>query len=189
MYQSYNLLAATMIAKIRNIKLKHTILVSFLFLFPLQPNIATEQPNDEDNIIKKVTKKILGEKGSYLFGFRGNIIDWISTSTYNYYTDHNLRKTGWYHGKFYIYGGIKFKITKNLFLDVYYSFLKLIPFYIIDLFIFCGLGDILKILISFITISINIRINKNFYLSISPIHYILFKLIELRKYAYFRATS
>ncbi len=188
MYQSYNLLAATMIAKIRNIKLKHTILVSFLFLFSLQPNIATEQPNDENNIIKTVTKKILGENG-YLLGFRGNIIDWICTSVYNHYTKHNSRKAGWYHGKFYIYGGIKFKITKNLYLDVYYSLLKLIPFWIIDVKIISPkMADLF--FYSLLTISINIRINKSFYLSISPIHYIGYKIIDLNHTIYyFHASS
>ena len=60
--------ATTMIAKIRNIKLKHTILVAFLLLSLLShfKNIATEQSNDENNIIKNVTKKILGKSG-YLF--------------------------------------------------------------------------------------------------------------------------
>ena len=144
--------ATTMIAKIRNIKLKHTILVAFLLLSLLShfKNIATEQSNDENNIIKNVTKKILGKSG-YLLGIRGNIIDWICTSVYNHYTEHNSRKAGWYHGKFYIYGGIKIKITKKVYLDVYYSLL--------------------------------IRINKKFYLAISPIHYILWKCIELGIYA------
>ena len=171
-----------MIAKIRNIKLKKIILVGFLFLFSLQPNVATEQPNDETSYIKTVTKKIIGEHG-FLLGFRGNVIDWICTSVYNHYTKHNEKNTGLYHGRFFVYGGIKIKITKNVYLDVYYSFLKVIPFYIIDLFIFCGRGDVLMILISFITISINIRIYKNFYLSISPIHYILYKRIEVEVYA------
>ena len=121
--------------KLRNIKLKHTILVAFIFLFSLHPNIATDNPNDENNIIKTVTEKILGELG-YLCGFRGNIIDWIGTSIYNHYTKHRLRKAGWYHGKFYIYGGKKIEITTNVYLDVYYSFLKLIPFFIIDIFIY-----------------------------------------------------
>ena len=66
MYQSYDLLATTMIAKIRNIKLKKTILVEFLFLFSLQPNVATEQPNDETSYIKTVTKKIIGGNGFFL---------------------------------------------------------------------------------------------------------------------------
>ena len=57
-----------MIAKIRNIKLKKIILVGFLFLFSLQPNVATEQPNDETSYIKTVTKKIIGEHG-FLLGF------------------------------------------------------------------------------------------------------------------------
>ena len=55
-----------MIAKIRNIKLKKTILVEFLFLFSLQPNVATEQPNDETSYIKTVTKKIIGGNGFFL---------------------------------------------------------------------------------------------------------------------------
>lgn len=171
-----------------SIKLKKIILVGFIFLFTLQPNIATEQHNDETSYIKTVTEKILGEKGGYLFGFRGNVIDWICTSVYNHYTEHNLRKTGWYHGKFYIYGGIKFKITKNLYLDVYYSLLKLITFWIIDVKIISQ-----RMLeywcVSLLTISINIRINKNFYLSISPIHYILCKWIELQADAFYARTS
>lgn len=173
MYQSYDLLAATIIAKIRNIKLKHTILVSFIFLFSLHPNEARE--NHNNNIIKTVTEKILGEVG-FLFGFSGNIIDWICTSTYNHYTEHNLREAGWYHGKFFIYGGRKFEITKNVYLDVYYSFLKLIPFFIIDVNIYGGWRYLLT-LYAFITISINIRIYKNFYLAIAPIHYILYKIM------------
>ena len=174
--------------KLPNIKLKHTILRSFLLLsiFSSVKNIAIgtriNTVNHENNIIKNVTKILLGENG-FLFGFRGNVIDWICTSIYNHYTEHNLRKAGFYHGRFFVYGGIKIKITKNVYLDVYYSFLKVIPFYIIDLFIFCGRGDVLMILISFITISINIRIYKNFYLSISPIHYILYKRIEVEVYA------
>lgn len=176
MYQSYYLLATTMIAKIRNIKLKKIILVGFLFLFSLQPNVATEQPNDETSYIKTVTEKILGENG-FLFGFRGNIIDWICTSIYNHYTKHNLRKSGLYHGKFFVYGGIKIKITTNVYLDVYYSLLKVIPFWIIDVKIISP-NMALLFLFSFLTFSINIRINKNFYLSISPIHYIFYKWIE-----------
>ena len=161
MYQPYDLLSATMIAKTHNIKLEKIILVGFIFLFPLQPNVATEQPNDETSYIK-VTKFLLGENG-YLFGFRGNIIDWIGTSIYNHYTKHNSRKTGLYHGKYFIYGGIKINITKNVYLDVYYSLLKLIPFYIIDVKIISQ-----RMLdywyVSLLTISINIRINKKFYI-------------------------
>ena len=176
MYQSYDLLAVTMIAKIRNIKLKKIILVGFLFLFSLQPNVATEQPNDETSYIKTVTEKILGKNG-FLLGFKGNIIDWGCTSVYNHYTKHNLRKSGLYHGKFFVYGGIKIKITTNVYLDVYYSLLKVIPFWIIDVKIISpNMAQLF--LFSFLTFSINIRINKNFYLSISPIHYILFKWIE-----------
>ena len=176
--------ATTMIAKIRNIKLKHTILVAFLLLSLLShfKNIATEQSNDENNIIKNVTKKILGKSG-YLLGIRGNIIDWICTSVYNHYTEHNSRKAGWYHGKFYIYGGIKIKITKKVYLDVYYSLLKLIPSLFFDGFIYNCQYLPLLIPVSFLTFSINIRINKKFYLAISPIHYILWKCIELGIYA------
>ena len=184
MYQSYDLLAATMIAKIRNIKLKHTILVVFLFLLSLQPNVATEQPNDETSYIKTVTKKIIGENG-FLLGFRGNIIDWIGTSIYNHYTKHNLRKAGLYRGQFSIYGGLKIKITKNIYLDIYYSLLKLLPFLFFDGFIYNCQYLPLLIPVSFLTFSINIRINKNFYLSISPIHYILWKCIESGIYAYY----
>ena len=173
--------------KLRNIKLKHTILVAFIFLFSLHPNEATDNPNDENNIIKTVTKKILGGNG-YLFGFRGNIIDWIGTSIYNHYTKHNLKETGWYHGKFYIYGGEKIKITKNLYLDVYYSLLKIIPFWIIDVKIISQ-RMLEYFFVSLLTISINIRINKNFYLSISPIHYILCKWIELQADAFYARTS
>ena len=171
--------------KPRSINLKNITLVPFLLFYVLAPfkniatssdNVDTEQSNDDTSYIKTVTEKILGELG-YLCGFRGNIIDWICTSTYNYYTDHNLRKTGWYHGRFYIYGGIKIKITKNLFLDVYYSFLKLIPFYIIDVNIYGGYMYILT-LFAFITISINIRIYKNFYLSIAPMSWIGYKILD-----------
>ena len=182
--------------KLRNIKLKHTILVSFLLysLFFSVKNIAIgtriaadEHENNITKTIKTVTEKILGENG-YLFGFRGNIIDWIGTSIYNHYTKHNLRETGWYHGKFYIYGGGKIKITKNLYLDVYYSLLKLITFWIIDVKIISQ-----RMLeywcVSLLTISINIRINKIFYLSISPIHYILCKWIELQATAFYARTS
>ena len=187
MYQSYDLLAATMIAKIRNIELKHTILVGFIFLFSLHPNEATDNPNDETSYIKTVTKFLLGKNG-FLFGFRGNIIDWIGTSIYNHYTKHNSRKAGWYHGRFFVYGGIKIKITKNVYLDIYYSFLKFIPFWIIDVKIISQ-----RMLdywyISLLTISINIRINKNFYLSISPIHYIIYKIFELQSYAFYARTS
>ena len=176
-----------MIANLRNIKLKKIILVGFIFLFSLQPNVATEQPNDENNTIKNITEKILGENG-YLFEFRGNIIDWIGTSIYNHYTKHNLRKTGWYHGKYFIYGGIKINITKNVYLDVYYSLLKFIPFWIIDVKIISQ-----RMLdywyVSLLTISINIRINKKFYLSISPIHYIIFKYFEVTANAFYARTS
>ena len=184
MYQSYDLLAVTMIAKIRNIKLKKIILVGFLFLFSLQPNVATEQPNDETSYIKTVTKKIIGKYG-FLLGFRGNIIDWIGTSIYNHYTKHNLRKTGWYRGQFYIYGGIKIKITKKVYLDVYYSLLKLLPFLFFDGFIYNCKYLPLLIPVSFLTFSINIRVYKDFYLSISPIHYIIWKCIESGTYAYY----
>ena len=173
-----------MIAKIRNIKLKKTILVGFLFLFSLQPNVATEQPNDETSYIKTVTKKIIGKYG-FLLGFRGNIIDWIGTSIYNHYTKHNLRKTGWYRGQFYIYGGIKIKITKKVYLDVYYSLLKLLPFLFFDGFIYNCQYLPLLIPVSFLTFSINIHINKDFYLSISPIHYIIWKIIELGVLGYY----
>ena len=70
----------------RNIKLKKTIFVAFVFLFSLHPNVARE--NHNNNIIKTVTEKILGKNG-FLFGFRGNIIDWVCTSVYNHYTKHN----------------------------------------------------------------------------------------------------
>ena len=186
MYQSYDLLSATMIAKTHNIKLKKIILVGFIFLFPLQPNVATEQHNDETSYIKTVTEKILGKDG-YLCGFRGNIIDWICTSIYNHYTKHNSRRAGWYHGKFYIYGGRKIEITKNVYLDVYYSFLKLIPFLIIDVKIIRPeMAD--RYYISFFTFSINIRIYKNFYLAISPIYYIYSKIIELSHILYYHAS-
>ena len=184
MYQSYDLLATTMIAKIRNIKLKKIILVGFLLfsLLSTTKNIATYNPNNT-KLAKTVTEKILGENG-FLFGFRGNIIDWIGTSIYNHYTKHNLRKSGLYHGKFFVYGGIKIKITTNVYLDVYYSLLKVIPFWIIDVKIISpNMAQLF--LFSFLTFSINIRINKNFYLSISPIHYILYKWIELEIYAYY----
>ena len=88
--------------KLRNIKLKHTILGSFLLLsiFSSVKNIAIgtriNTVNHENNIIKNVTKILLGENG-FLFGFRGNVIDWICTSIYNHYTEHNLRKAGFYH--------------------------------------------------------------------------------------------
>ena len=179
--------------KPRSINLKNITLVPFLLFYVLAPfkniatssdNVDTEQSNDDTSYIKTVTEKILGELG-YLCGFRGNIIDWICTSTYNYYTDHNLRKTGWYHGRFYIYGGIKIKITKNLFLDVYYSLLKLIPSLFFDGFIYNCQYLPLLIPVSFFTFSINIRVYKNFYLSISPIHYILWKCIESGTYAYY----
>ena len=172
----------------RNIKLKHTILVSFVFLFSLHPNVARENHNNKINLIKTITKIMLGSNG-FLIGFRGNIIDWIGTSVYNHYTKHNERESWRYHGKSSVYGGIKINITKNVYLDIYYSLLKLIPFFIIDVAIYNNQYVFPLILVSFLTFSINIRINKNFYLAISPIHYILFKLIELRKYGFFARTS
>ena len=177
--------------KPRSINLKNITLVPFLLFYVLatfkniatsSDNVDTEQSNDETSYIKTVTEKILGENG-FLFGFKGNIIDWICTSVYNHYTKHNLRKSGLYHGKFFVYGGIKIKITTNVYLDVYYSLLKVIPFWIIDVKIISpNMAQVF--LFSFLTFSINIRINKNFYLSISPIHYILYKWIELEVYAY-----
>ena len=176
--QNYNM------PKIRNIKLKHTILVAFLLLSIFlsvkniatsSDNIATEQPNNETSYIKTVTEKILGEVG-YLCGFRGNIIDWICTSIYNHYTEHDLRKEGWYNGKFYIYGGRKFEITKNVYLDVYYSLLKLIPFFIFDVIICDHMYH--HALVSLLTININIHIYKNFYLAIAPISWIGYKIID-----------
>ena len=161
------------------------MLVSFLLLsiFFSVKNIAigtgVDTDEHENNIIKKVTEKILGELG-YLCGFRGNFIDWIGTSIYNHYTKHNLRKTGWYNGKFYIYGGRKFEITKNVYLDVYYSFLKLIPFFIIDIFIYKFILAVT--LFAFITISINIRIYKNFYLAIAPMSWIGYKILDFLVY-------
>ena len=164
------------------------MLVSFLLLsiFFSVKNIAIgtriaadEHENNITKTIKTVTEKILGKNG-YLFGFRGNIIDWIGTSIYNHYTKHNLRETGWYHGKFYIYGGGKIKITKNLYLDVYYSFLKLIPFFIIDIFIYKFILAVT--LFAFITISINIRIYKNFYLAIAPMSWIGYKILDFLIY-------
>ena len=140
--------------------------------------------NHENNIIKNVTKILLGENG-FLFGFRGNVIDWICTSIYNHYTEHNLRKAGFYHGRFFVYGGIKIKITKNIYLDIYYSLLKLLPFLFFDGFIYNCQYLPLLIPVSFFTFSINIRVYKNFYLSISPIHYILWKCIESGTYAYY----
>ena len=173
-----------MIAKIRNIKLKKTILVGFLFLFSLHPNVATEQPNDETSYIKTVTKKIIGSDCFFL-GFRGNIIDWGCTSVYNHYTKHNEKNTGLYRGQFSIYGGLKIKITKNIYLDIYYSLLKLLPYLFFDGFIYNFQYLIPLIPVSFLTFSINIRVYKDFYLSISPIHYIIWKCIEAGTYAYY----
>lgn len=164
------------------------MLVSFLLLsiFFSVKNIAigtgVDTDEHENNIIKTiktVTEKILGGNG-YLCGFRGNIIDWIGTSIYNHYTKHRLRKAGWYNGKFYIYGGKKIEITKNVYLDIYYSFLKLIPFFIIDIFIYKFILAVT--LFAFITISINIRIYKNFYLAIAPMSWIGYKILDFLVY-------
>lgn len=172
----------------RNIKLKKIIFVAFVFLFSLHPNVARENHNNKINLIKTVTKKIIGRDGLF-FGFRGNIIDWGCTSVYNHYTKHNEKNTGLYRGQFSIYGGLKIKITKNIYLDIYYSLLKLLSLLFFDGFIYNCQYLIPLIPVSFLTFSINIRVYKNFYLAISPIHYILLKLIELRKYGFFARTS
>ena len=143
---------------------------------------AAYNPN-KTSLTETIIINIVGREG-YLLGVKGNIIDWIGTSIYNYHTKHNKRKSGLYLNKFLLYGGLKIKITENLYLDVYYSFLKLIPYYIIDVFIL-NTNSLFLAFVSFLTFSINIRIYKKFYLSISPIHLIIYKILELKAHMFY----
>ncbi len=206
--------------KPRNIKLKHTILVSFLLLSLLFPtkNIATNYDRNWDSIyvitsyntnienrniwylvVLRTDTHKLGEIRRMLneHGKLGNcrfiysllfIAGSIYTSLYNYLTEHNKRKQGWYRSKFLVYFGIKKNITKNFHLDLYFSLLSLCA----NLFVyyiftkgFLSLDftkEVLPFIILILSLDINIYIYKNFYFCLKPMSFIRICFLHIKRY-------
>lgn len=105
------------------------------------------------------------------------IVDSTCISLYNYFTEHNKRKSKLYLHKFLLYTGIKINITKNFYLDLYFSLLKSS----LPLFLFFKFGDVGYLLRS-IQLCINIRIYKNFYLSFNPMPFINIGLLHISSF-------
>ena len=104
------------------------------------------------------------------------IIGSISTSLYNYFTGHNKKKNGWYFSKFPIYFGIKKNFTKSFQQDLYFSlftFFLYLPAYLLT-------GNLIPLLLGTIYYDINIRIYKNFYLSLSPKYFIFIGILHIQ---------
>ena len=103
------------------------------------------------------------------------IVDSTCISLYNYFTGHNKRKSKWYLHKFFFYTGRKINITKNFYLDLYFSLLK----FPVHLFFFLIRRDVKNLLVNTIQLYINIRIYKNFYLSFNLIGAIQVLLVHI----------
>ncbi len=101
----------------------------------------------------------------------------IYISLYNYLTEHNKRKQGWYHSKFLVYFGIKKNITKNFHLDLYFSLLNFCANLVEYLFL---TEDLLFLIFKIISPNINIRIYKNFYFCLNPMSFILIGLLHIK---------
>lgn len=111
----------------------------------------------------------------------------IYTSLYNYFTEHNKRKNGWYRSKFFVYFGGKTNITKNFHLDLYFSLLNLCAnlfvYYILNegfLYVKFTKED-LPFIILILSFDINIRIHKNFYFCLKPMSLIRIYLLHNRR--------
>ena len=111
----------------------------------------------------------------------------IYTSLYNYFTEHNKRKKGWYRSKFYVYFGEKINITKNFHLDLYFSLLNLCA----NLFVYYILTkgflslnftkEDLPFIICILSLDINICIYKNFYFCLKPMSFFRIYLLHNRR--------
>ena len=214
--QNYNMI------KPRNIKLKHTILVSFLLLSLLSPtkNIAANHDrNGDTNYIITIynanipidswlasTNHVVLRTDTYMLhnissmlnvhGKLGNcrfiysllfITGSIYTSLYNYFTEHNKKKEGWFRSKFFVYFGIKTNITKNFHLDLYFSLLNLCANLFVYYILIKGFLSLkftkedLPFIILILSLDINIRIHKNFYFCFKPMSLIRIYLLHNRR--------
>ena len=214
--QNYNM------TKLRNIKLKHTILVAFLLfslLSPLKNIAANHDRNGNTNYVITIynadipedswlasTNPIVLKTDTYTFHnissmlkeYRklGNcrfdysllfITGSIYTSLYNYFTEHNKRKKGWYRSKFFVYFGGKTNITKNFHLDLYFSLLNLCA----NLFVYYILTkgflsldftkEVLPFIILILSLDINIRIHKNFYFCLKPMSFFRICFLHIKR--------
>ena len=164
------------LCNLNNLRQSYAILCFLLFSFLFSVKEYSTQNNNvgnqNTNIFFKIKEKIVGRNkdSCWLLGFRSTIIECTCRSFYNYYTKHNIRKSGWYHGKSFIYWGKKSKINKNLYLDAYLSILTWIPIIICD-YIIDPLNDhdffIFTLICTTFNFNLNIRIFKHFYFSFS----------------------
>lgn len=164
------------LSNLNNLRKSYTILCFFLFSLLFSVKEYSTQNNNvgnqNTNIFFKIKEKIVGRNkdSCWLLGFRSTIIEYTCRSFYNYYTKHNIRKSGWYHGKSFIYWGKKSKKNKNLYLDAYLSILTWTPIIICD-YIIDPLNDhdflIFTLICTSFNFNLNIRIFKHFYFSFS----------------------
>ena len=111
----------------------------------------------------------------------------IYTSLYNYFTEHNKRKKGWYRSKFFVYFGRKINITKNFHLDLYFSLLNLCANLFVYYILTKGFLSLkftkkdLPFIILILSFDINIRIHKNFYFCLKPMSLIRIYLLHNRR--------
>ena len=127
-----------------------------------------------DSLKKYYILKILSFIYSLLF-----ITDSTRISLYNYFTGHNKRKQGWYHGKFFVYFGKKANITKNFHLDLYFSLLN----FCVNLFECLYITrDLLFLILKTISSDINIRIYKNFFFCFKPMSLIRICILYIKRY-------
>ena len=214
--QNYNMI------KPRNIKLKHTILVSFLLLSLLSPtkNIAANHDrNGDTNYIITIynanipidswlasTNHVVLRTDTYMLhnissmlnvhGKLGNcrfiysllfITGSIYTSLYNYFTEHNKKKEGWFRSKFFVYFGIKTNITKNFHLDLYFSLLNLCANLFVYYILTKGFLSLdftkkdLPFIILILSLDINICIYKNFYFCLKPMSFFRICLLHIKR--------
>ena len=172
--QNYN------ITKPHNIKLKGITLGLFLLFCVLCPvkNIAMHNPPvvmnnshvvmNNSPVVMNNSPIVTDNSGivlAALYGIITIVLDSIIPSLYNYFTGHNKIKHGWYRNKFFLYAGRKINITKELYIDLYFSIYR----FLLEIYFSPNEKKFSLTWFMLSLVSFNIRVYKEFYISFTTL--------------------